>query len=131
MAGQDPHAIQREIEHTRAELADTIDAIADRVSPKRVASRGAAKVRATVNSVLHGEDSSMPAPRHGVPLSELREIAGESSGAAFTGAQTYTIERQLRTDRVLMAVGAAAAVTALVIYVSYGRNRVEPVYVRR
>jgi hypothetical protein len=31
----------REIEQTRAELAEAIDAIAQRVSPKRVASRGA------------------------------------------------------------------------------------------
>jgi len=34
-----PDAIAKEIEQTRAELAETIDAIADRVSPKRVAQR--------------------------------------------------------------------------------------------
>jgi hypothetical protein len=45
-----PDAIQREIEQTRAELADTIDAIADRISPKRAASRGAQAVRAQVSS---------------------------------------------------------------------------------
>src|SRR4051812_20534992 len=49
-----PDAIQREIEQTRAELADTIDAIADRISPKRAVGRGASAVRAQVSSVLSG-----------------------------------------------------------------------------
>lgn len=43
-ASRDPDAIAREIEQTRTELADTIEAIADRVSPKRVAARGARAV---------------------------------------------------------------------------------------
>jgi hypothetical protein len=38
---RDPDAIARDIEQTRAELAATIEAIANRVSPKRVAERGA------------------------------------------------------------------------------------------
>jgi hypothetical protein len=38
-ASRDPDAIAREIEQTRAELADTIEAIVDRVSPKRVGAR--------------------------------------------------------------------------------------------
>jgi hypothetical protein len=37
---RDPDAIAREIEQTRAELAATIEAIAGRVNPKRVAARG-------------------------------------------------------------------------------------------
>jgi hypothetical protein len=48
---RDPDAIQREIEQTRAELADTIDAIADRVSPKRAAVRGTQAVKTQVASV--------------------------------------------------------------------------------
>src|SRR4051812_26773566 len=42
---RDPNAIEREIEETRAELARTVDLIAERLSPKRAASRGATKVR--------------------------------------------------------------------------------------
>jgi hypothetical protein len=49
-ASRDPDAIAREIEQTRAELADTIDAIADRISPKRAAARGAQAVKAQVSS---------------------------------------------------------------------------------
>src|SRR3954469_7312779 len=52
---RDPDAIQKEIEQTRAELAETIDAIADRISPKRPASRGAHAVKAQVSSVFGGE----------------------------------------------------------------------------
>lgn len=132
VAGQDPHAIQREIEHTRAELAETIDAIADRVSPKRVASRSAARLRTAMHEVLHGVDGgpagqqpshrALPPSRTGAALDELRDVAEEGSGAAFTGAHTYLVERQLRADRVLLAIGAAAAVAAVAIYFSYGRD---------
>jgi hypothetical protein len=91
---RDPDAIQREIERTRAELADTIDAIADRLSPKRAAARGAKAVKAQVSSVLDHGDS-------GGPL-----LAGESAQA-----------RRLRTDRVLIIVGAvAAAVAGIVVW---------------
>jgi hypothetical protein len=48
-----PDAIAREIELTRAELADTIDAIADRVNPKRAVSRGTQAVRAQMASSEH------------------------------------------------------------------------------
>src|SRR3954453_7348459 len=56
-AQPNPDTIQREIQQTRAQLADTIDAIADRISPRRVASRGATAMRAQVSSVFGGSDS--------------------------------------------------------------------------
>jgi hypothetical protein len=69
MADTDPAALEREIERTRVELARTVDAIADRVSPKRVAGRGVAKVKsnaehfvATVGDLVTG-NSHRPA-RH-------------------------------------------------------------------
>ncbi len=37
---RDPETIQREIEQTRAQLAGTLDALAERASPKRAVSRG-------------------------------------------------------------------------------------------
>ena len=37
---RDPESIQRDIERTRAQLAGTLDELANRASPKRVASRG-------------------------------------------------------------------------------------------
>ena len=44
---RDPETIQREIEQTRAQLASTLDELADRASPKRVASRGASALTGT------------------------------------------------------------------------------------
>jgi uncharacterized protein (TIGR03382 family) len=48
VAGRDPDAVAREIAQTRAELAQAVDAIADRVSPKNVAARGAEALKAQV-----------------------------------------------------------------------------------
>ncbi len=45
---QDPDVLAAEIERTREDLAETLDEIADRVSPKRVASRGKQKLSETV-----------------------------------------------------------------------------------
>ncbi|MER6942657.1 DUF3618 domain-containing protein [Nonomuraea sp. NPDC000554] len=45
MADTDPDELERRIARTRAELAQTVDAIADRVSPKRVAERTVADVK--------------------------------------------------------------------------------------
>lgn len=50
VASRNPDTIAEEIEQTRAELADTIDAIAERMNPKRAAVRSAEAVRAQVSS---------------------------------------------------------------------------------
>lgn len=43
--GRDPDDMQREVEHIRAELAQTIDEIAERLSPRRAAERGKEEAR--------------------------------------------------------------------------------------
>ncbi|MDP9431971.1 MAG: DUF3618 domain-containing protein [Actinomycetota bacterium] len=48
---QDPAAIQREIERTRAQLASTIDAISDRVQPRNLADKAKSRARDTVGQV--------------------------------------------------------------------------------
>ncbi|MED7926878.1 DUF3618 domain-containing protein [Nonomuraea sp. LP-02] len=45
MADTDPDELERRIARARAELAQTVDAIADRVNPKRVAERTVADVK--------------------------------------------------------------------------------------
>ncbi|MCA2221321.1 DUF3618 domain-containing protein [Nonomuraea aurantiaca] len=52
MADTDPDELERRIARTRAELADTVDAIADRVSPKRVAERTVADVKTRANNLV-------------------------------------------------------------------------------
>ncbi|GII75056.1 hypothetical protein Sru01_00380 [Sphaerisporangium rufum] len=52
MADTDPEGLERRIERTRAELAVTVDAIADRVSPRRVAERQVARVKANAEHLV-------------------------------------------------------------------------------
>ena len=123
-----PDAIQKEIEQTRAELAETIDAIADRISPKRAASRGAAAVKAQVTGVLGGGgngsapasvlDASPQASAHTDTeqrAREVRAVAASGGGSAYTGSSQYTVKRSLRTDRVLIAIGVVSALAALIV----------------
>jgi uncharacterized protein DUF3618 len=93
-----PDAIQREIEATRAELARTVDLIAERLSPRRAASRGVTKVKAGIDGVLHGSDDNGDTGIRSVPLN---------------GQPTPV--RTLRKDRVALAVAAAAAVVGLIV----------------
>ena len=44
----------------------------------------------------------------------VRQVAAEG-GAAYTGTSQYAVNRRLRVDRVLLAVGASAAVAGVVI----------------
>ena len=121
MGQRDPDTIQREIEQTRAELADTIDAIAERISPRRAASRGAQAVKHQVSSVFNGHSSTNghgPAAVLDAPpaaAGQVRSVAAGSGGAAYTGTGSYAVARSLRVDRVLLAVGAVAAVAGAVI----------------
>jgi hypothetical protein len=130
VAQRNPDTIQREIEQTRAELADTIDAIADRLSPKRAASRSASAVKAQVSSVLgNGNGKANEAPAavldaapaaagkvdHAAREGQIRSIAASGGGATYTGTTSYRVERRLRVDRVLLVVGAAAAVTGVAV----------------
>ena len=124
-----PDTIQREIEATRAELAETIDAIADRISPKRAASRSAAAVKSSVSGVFGGGSSNGHAPAsvldapaaassHTDTQRRQREIASVASsggGSAYAGSSQYTVRKTLRTDRVLLAVGAVATVAAVAV----------------
>jgi hypothetical protein len=129
---RDPDTIQREIEQTRAELADTIDAIADRISPKRAASRSAQAVKTQVSAVFNGHgggdsDSGAPASVLDAPAPAaakvdtdsrrraVEAVAREGGGAAYTGTSQFSVGRQLRTDRVLLFAGAVAAVAGAVI----------------
>jgi hypothetical protein len=69
-----PDVIVREIEQTRAELAETIDAITDRLNPRRAASRGAKAARERVSSAIPG-DGGLPVPTGG-PRVAVLAVAG-------------------------------------------------------
>lgn len=105
MASGDPESLQREVEQTRAELAAAVDAIADRISPRRAAVRGATRVRAAVESVRSSSNG------HGV-VAELHE-PGRTPLPLPAGTT-----RRLRPERIAMAavvVGLATVVIVLVV----------------
>ncbi len=97
---REPAEIEREIELTRTYLADTVDAIAHKVSPKEVAGRGLATVKAKVEG--------------------LKNVGVET----FTSRDgEFEVQRKLRTDRVGIAAGGVAGVIGLVVAVRRSRNR--------
>lgn len=109
MADTDPDELERKIERTRAELARTVDAIADRVSPKRVAQRGVARakenaetllatVSAKVGDAIGDLMAALPAPADGKPRDPWEER-----------------ERARRLAPVVIGVGAALAVGAAIV----------------
>ena len=88
----DPAEIQHQIEETRAELASTVDAIADRLNPKKVASRGVETVKGKVEDLrsrgtgepagaaaITGPGGQQPLPdRIKAQLREAKETRGKS-----------------------------------------------------
>jgi hypothetical protein len=55
VASSDPEALEAQIEAARAQLAVTIDAIAERVAPKNVA----AKAKSRVKGIVVNEDGTL------------------------------------------------------------------------
>jgi hypothetical protein len=111
---RDPSAIEREIEETRAELARTVDLIAERLSPKRAASRGATKVRESIEGVFSRENGNgTPVDGEVFDPYQPREQPTIRS-VALPGAPVHPT-RTLRKDRVAMAVGAVATIAAVII----------------
>ncbi|GAA1305932.1 hypothetical protein Psi02_22950 [Planotetraspora silvatica] len=107
MADTDPDALEREIERTRAELARTVDAIADRVSPKRVAERSVAKVKANAEHLV----------------SSFGDLVGGStsrSAAEMEGEERYPPAQSMAP--VLIGLGAVLVVGATIILLRR-RNR--------
>jgi hypothetical protein len=107
---RDPEAIQREIEETRAELARTVDLIADRLSPRRAASRGASRVKAGIEGVFSTTTTEVEDPVEvaGDHQSRIRSVPLDRSGEVH-------VVRTLRKDRVAIAVAAAVAVVGVVV----------------
>jgi hypothetical protein len=113
---RDPRAIEREIEDTRAELARTVDLIADRLSPKRAAGRGVTRVRESIGGVFQQENGNGQLPAGAIDgdpeVYEPREPPAIHSVPFEPGSTT---PRTLRKDRVAMAIAAVAAIIGLVV----------------
>ena len=99
MADTDPAALEREIERTRANLARTVDAIAERVSPKRVAERGVAKFRSNAEHLVASVSDRVTGNSH-----------RPAEGAAREGEPPPTDLAPL-----IMGAGAVIAMSAVVV----------------
>lgn len=100
-----PAEIERDIELTRVYLADTVDAIAHKVSPKAVAERTATKLKERVSALTSGG---------------VETFSARTSGS---GGTTYEVRRKLRLDRVGMAAGGLAGLVGLVVAARRFRRR--------
>ncbi|RBQ14892.1 DUF3618 domain-containing protein [Spongiactinospora rosea] len=112
MADIDPDELERTIERTRADLARTVDAIADRVSPRRVAERGVAKVRANAEHLLSTVGSTVGdmVGLAGPPRPALGPDEGEGPDDLWVDR-----ERARELAPVLIGVGAALVVGAAIM----------------
>ena len=59
--GQSTEELKRDIEHTRADMSGTLDAIEDRVSPSRMIQRRKNRVAESVHRVGHPHRVARPA----------------------------------------------------------------------
>jgi hypothetical protein len=116
----DPADIQQQIEATRAELASTVDAIADRVNPKSVATRGAATLKGKFED-LRSRGTALGSSSNGTAA-----IAGPDGGQlplpervkAQLREAKETRGKSVRWDRVAIVAG----VIALILVVKRSRS---------
>jgi hypothetical protein len=109
----DPAEIQQQIEETRAELASTIDAIANRVSPKRVAARGVENVKGKVED-LRSRGTAAPGPASVLDAGATGHQPLPTRVAAQLREAKQTRGRSVRWDRVaLVGVGVGLLVIFL------------------
>jgi LPXTG-motif cell wall-anchored protein len=107
MADTDPDALEREIERTRADLARTVDAIADRMSPKRVAERSVAKVKANAEHLVSSIGDLVVGPT-------------SRSSTEMEGEERYSPAQSMAP--VLVGIGAVLVVGAAIVLLRR-RNR--------
>ncbi|MCL9762412.1 DUF3618 domain-containing protein [Frankia sp. AiPa1] len=111
---QDPAAIQQQIEQTRAELAETIDAIAEIVSPRRVAERAQDQLRARTAELRQRYGPALglaAAPSAALePGSQEPDLSGAPAGPS-------AVVRVVRWERVVLAGGT------LLVFVGGVRRR--------
>lgn len=103
-SGLTPEQIQRQIEDTRAELASTVEQIADRVSPKKVAGRGAAAAREKAEEVFAKDVPADGPGEHGTS----KEVRWERVGAVAAGLLLLLLARRGGKKRKVAAPRKAA-----------------------
>ncbi len=107
----DPEALAADIERTRTELAETLDAIADKVSPKRVASRTGKKVGDSVKEAAGKAEAAVKTGAHAAV--ESVKDAAEAVRDKVGGDHVDPVARALPLpDEPVVAVSSDADVVA-------------------
>ncbi|WP_062439123.1 DUF3618 domain-containing protein [Herbidospora daliensis] len=115
MAEPDPDTLERRIERTRAELAKTVDAIADRVSPKKVAGRSVAKVKSQVRAQTEQVVSTI-----GDMVGQAQSPNGHRPAADEPWDDDYPASP---IAPVLIGIGVAVALGAAIVIMRRRRRR--------
>ena len=118
----DPEELLRSIERTREELANTVDTIAGRLDPKRVAKRGVDAMRDGVTTVIDGARVKLHlGPETGTtPAADSPQPASNGSGAAQARfAQIAPVVKRVPKP----AAGGMAALLALAAIMAVRRAR--------
>ncbi|MDQ1679737.1 MAG: hypothetical protein QOI42_596 [Frankiaceae bacterium] len=115
----EPRDLEHQIERARDDLAVTIDAIADRVSPKRVASRTVAGAKDAAQNALDRARTAMVAAQQKV--ADLRaskashDTESETDRLPNPGMQLFPVERRPQTGTKVAAVVAIGGVVLVVM----------------
>jgi len=133
---KDPESIERDIERSRAQLAEMVDGIADRVSPRRVAGRGkdraiaaVAALRSRVGALTPpaGGGSDRPAAGAGSPRPSDRAATGQDrlGDLATRGGELLSSGRATASELVRRKdpTAIAAAVAAVTLFALVLRRR--------
>ena len=119
----DPEELLRSIERTREELANTVDTIAGRLDPKRVAKRGVDAMRDGVTTVIDGARVKLHlGPEQGaVPTAAQspQPASNGSSAAQARFAQIAPVVKRVPKP----AAGGMAALLALAAIMAVRRAR--------
>jgi hypothetical protein len=118
----DPDEIRREIERTRAELSDDVDALAEKVNPRRAAERQADKVRGAVTNAKERVFGA---------AEDAKEAASERWGAASDTAQGAPAQLRGKTAGNPIAAGLVAFGLGLLVASAIPASRTERDLVER
>jgi hypothetical protein len=119
----DPEELLRSIERTREELANTVDTIAGRLDPKRVAKRGVDAMRDGVTTVIDGARVKLHlGPEQGAVSTAAQSPQPASNGSSAAQARFAQIAPVVK--RVPKpAAGGMAALLALAAIMAVRRAR--------
>jgi hypothetical protein len=116
----DPEELLRSIERTREELANTVDTIAGRLDPKRVAKRGVDAMRDGVTTVIDGARGKLHlGPEQGAAAAAARSQSNGSGAVQARFAQIAPVVKRVPKP----AAGGMAALLALAAIIAVRRAR--------